>query len=365
MATSSPAGSNHGSAIRAASPASSIAPCSGWWAKASALTRSSSSVSAGVQARIATSVHRRAAARSSTAASPTGRARARSRTRAASRAAAGWSPCDHACAGPSLTRPARSEAAPAGRGVDDEVQAPRRGSVRSRDSVAAPRQPSSARAQRQPRGLVQGGGAVRPGRGVGDGLDPVEVAGSPLGPDVQADLGIDDDLLRGRHRRRRSASASTATLRLISASAIGPSSWWRAEVPTKPTTFSPSVTSRAARGQPVLRAVEVQQRQPARRTAERVHARHRLLAAVAALVEVHGRPDPAEPRWGSSGGRCPGRGAARRGRCAAPRRPTGPQRARPPRRTASRRSRGTKSYVAARSPVAGRQATAVPACHDG
>ena len=46
-------------------------------------------------------------------------------------------------------------------------------------------------------------------------------------------------------------------------------------------------------GQPVLRAVEVQQRQPARRPAEGVHPRDGLLAAVAALVEVDGGADPA------------------------------------------------------------------------
>ena len=90
------------------------------------------------------------------------------------------------------------------------------------------------------------------------------------------------------------STASTATLRLIRASAIGPSSWWRAEVPTKPTAFSPSGDVRAADGQAVLRAVEVQQRQPTRRAAERVHARDGLLPAVAALLEVDGRADPAE-----------------------------------------------------------------------
>ena len=39
------------------------------------------------------------------------------------------------------------------------------------------------------------------------------------------------------------------------------------------------------------------------------------------------------PRWGSCGGRCRCRAAARRARCAAPRRPTGRTPARPPRRT--------------------------------
>ncbi len=47
-------------------------------------------------------------------------------------------------------------------------------------------------------------------------------------------------------------------------------------------------------GQPVLAAVEVQQRQPPRRPAEGVHPGDGLLAAVAALVHVHGRADPAD-----------------------------------------------------------------------
>ncbi len=51
---------------------------------------------------------------------------------------------------------------------------------------------------------------------------------------------------------------------------------------------------RAGGRQPVLRAVEVQQHQPAGRAAERVDAGDRLLAAVAALVEVHRRADPAD-----------------------------------------------------------------------
>ncbi len=49
-ATSSPAGSNHGSAIRSARLAASIDPCSGWWANAAALTRSTSSASSGAVA---------------------------------------------------------------------------------------------------------------------------------------------------------------------------------------------------------------------------------------------------------------------------------------------------------------------------
>ena len=112
-------------------------------------------------------------------------------------------------------------------------------------------------------------------------------------PHVQADLGVDHDLLRGRQAVDLERGVE-GTLRLTSASAIGPSSWCRAEVPTKPTTFSPSLSSAPDLGQPVLGAVEVQQGEPARRTAEGVHPGDRLLTAVAALVHVHGRADPAD-----------------------------------------------------------------------
>ena len=89
------------------------------------------------------------------------------------------------------------------------------------------------------------------------------------------------------------SSASRGTLRLTRASAIGPSSWCRADVPTKPTDLSPSSRSAPTGGQPVLPAVEVEQGQPPRRPAEGVHPGDGLLAAVAALVQVHGRADPA------------------------------------------------------------------------
>ena len=49
-----------------------------------------------------------------------------------------------------------------------------------------------------------------------------------------------------------------------------------------------------ASGQPVLRAVEVQQHQPAWRPAQGVDARDRLLAAVAALLEMDRGADPAD-----------------------------------------------------------------------
>ena len=47
-------------------------------------------------------------------------------------------------------------------------------------------------------------------------------------------------------------------------------------------------------GQPVHAAVQVQEHQPPRRVAEVVHPGHRLLPAVAALVQVHRGLDPAD-----------------------------------------------------------------------
>ena len=44
------------------------------------------------------------------------------------------------------------------------------------------------------------------------------------------------------------SDASSGTLRLTSASAIGPSSWWRALLPTNPTALSPDRTSAPAVG---------------------------------------------------------------------------------------------------------------------
>src|SRR3546814_18560340 len=49
---------------------------------------------------------------------------------------------------------------------------------------------------------------------------------------------------------------------------------------------------RTGRRQPVLRTIEVQQRQSTRRTTERVHPGHRLLAPIATLAEVDGGVDP-------------------------------------------------------------------------
>ena len=115
----------------------------------------------------------------------------------------------------------------------------------------------------------------------------------------------------GRVDRARSDSptrsaASSATFCLTSARAIRPSSWWRTAVPTNPTAPPVQRHRRARRGQLVGGdAVEVQQHQPARRPAEVVHPGHRLLAAVAALLQVDGRR-PSNPasagsvRWSVS-----------------------------------------------------------------
>ena len=57
-----------------------------------------------------------------------------------------------------------------------------------------------------------------------DGLAGLE---STRGRTCEA-VGVDDDLLGGRQAVDRRAATSSGTLRLTSASAIGPSSWWRA-----------------------------------------------------------------------------------------------------------------------------------------
>ena len=111
--------------------------------------------------------------------------------------------------------------------------------------------------------------------------------------DVEPDLGIHDDVLGGGISSTVRV-ASTGTLRLTSARAIGPSSWWRALEPTKPMSRPSWDTGEPGGRKAVLRAVEVQQHQAARRPTEGVDPRDGLLAAVAALVEVHRRADPAD-----------------------------------------------------------------------
>ena len=143
--------------------------------------------------------------------------------------------------------------------------------------------------------------------------------------------------------------ASTGTLRLTSASAIGPSSWWRADDPTKPTARPSRLSSAPWAGQPVLGAVEVEQGEPARRTAQGVHPSDRLLPAVAALVEVDGRADPARLVGDRAVVRVEPDDAPHRARCAAPRRPRVRQPARPHRRTPSA-SRGARTRTSRRGP---------------
>ena len=95
-ATSSPAGSNQGSAIRSARLAASIDPCSGWWAKAAAFTRITSSASVSRYPRIVTpSASGIATSDASRVITHSARV-AENPNRRASAAAAGWSACDHA-----------------------------------------------------------------------------------------------------------------------------------------------------------------------------------------------------------------------------------------------------------------------------
>jgi hypothetical protein len=58
-------------------------------------------------------------------------------------------------------------------------------------------------------------------------------SGSAQRADVQPDLGVHDDLLGGRHLVDQQRGVE-GTLRFTTASAIGPSSWWRALDPTNP-----------------------------------------------------------------------------------------------------------------------------------
>ena len=161
-ATSRPAGSNHGSAIRSARLAASIAPCSGWWAKAAALTRTTSS---GVGGAVAADGEPAGTASSgsgvarSAGASPTARAPARSPWRRASAAAAGWSPCDHALSGPSPASASASSARPTPRPrASGRTTRLSSSPMHQREAVvAAPRTATVVRVvpQRQPGRLVE------------------------------------------------------------------------------------------------------------------------------------------------------------------------------------------------------------------
>ena len=80
----------------------------------------------------------------------------------------------------------------------------------------------------------------------------------------------------------------------------------RRRCPSRPTVRPPASSGSPVDG-PLSGAVEVQQDQHARRFAQVVDARDGLLAAVAALVQVHGPPGgrSSRPRAGSSARRCP------------------------------------------------------------
>ena len=91
------------------------------------------------------------------------------------------------------------------------------------------------------------------------------------------------------------SSSVGSVLRLTTASAIGPSLVVardrRHVADRRGHRPGPSL---ALRRQDVARPVEVQEDQPTRRPAEVVHPRDRLLPAVAALVQVHGRAQPVD-----------------------------------------------------------------------
>ena len=90
------------------------------------------------------------------------------------------------------------------------------------------------------------------------------------------------------------SSASTGVERRTTARAIGPSSKWSAAEVTAPDDVSAEADRRAVRGQHAVAAVELQRDQAARRVTEVVHLRDGLLAAVAALAEVHGGAQPVQ-----------------------------------------------------------------------
>ena len=139
-----------------------------------------------------------------------------------------------------------------------------------------------------------------------------------------------------RRRCRPAAGCPASTVRFTRASAIGPSSWCWATVPTRPTPGRRPSHRRAGLRQPLGRAVQVEHHQPARRPAEVVHPGDRLLAPVAALLQVDGGGQPAAPRSGWCGRRCP-----------PPPRPPGGDPQRVGRPTAGRHGAGRRS---ARSP---------------
>ena len=118
------------------------------------------------------------------------------------------------------------------------------------------------------------------------------------------------------------ARASRSVLRLTSASAIGPSLVVAADRGHAADDARRRARTSAPRGrQDVPGAVEVEEDEPARRPAEVVHPGHRLLPAVAALVQVHGGAQPVDLVDDRAVVGLEARAAAARPRSAAPRRP--------------------------------------------
>ena len=224
LATSSPAGSNHGSPIRSARSRAYIAPCSGWWANDAALTRSSSALVPAVEA-----ADRRPprAARAGPTAAPAGRrithsSRTRSKPcRAASRAAAGWSACDQACNASVVRRQRLVEqrprhAAAAGRGRTASERSP---PMTSAKPVVGhpPADVVGPVAQGQPGRLVDRRGPVgRLGVGgdVGDLTESVSVHAADRSRRAQASW-------ESRPRRRGGVAVATGSVRPWAAARTG------------------------------------------------------------------------------------------------------------------------------------------------
>ena len=110
---------------------------------------------------------------------------------------------------------------------------------------------------------------------------------------MQADLGVDENLLPGGHavgeqvgggvgRALDQAEADRSEL-VVAYGRARPPDGLAVERQLGPNCW-----------QSFCRAVEVQKHHPAGRPTERVHPRHCLLAAVAALLKMYGRPDPAD-----------------------------------------------------------------------
>ncbi len=113
---------------------------------------------------------------------------------------------------------------------------------------------------------------------------------------MEAHLGVHHHLLGGWQppSSRPPAWRPAGTFRFTRPRAIGPELVVAARAAHEPDGLSPPLEQVAPLARGAVRgAVEMEQRQSAGRTAEGVHAGHRLLAAVAPLVEMHRGADPA------------------------------------------------------------------------